>query len=107
MKSTILLENGKSIELPKKALQTKEFENFVVVLSDSNEQNKLNNENVYCYDFEGNQLWQIADLNLFHEKHDYTSLYIQDSEFYIYNRCGVEVKIVPETGEVLSKELIK
>jgi hypothetical protein len=107
MESKVLLENGESIKIPRKVVQSKQLENLVIILTDYNENNKVNNENVYCYDVDGNELWQIEDLNLFHEEHYYTSIYFQDSELYIYNFCGVEVKIVAETGKVLSKELIK
>lgn len=105
--STIVLENGNSIKLDVKIQQFKEFKNFIILLTDPTEKGKINNENVYSYDLDGKQLWQIENLNLFHKNHYYTSIYFQDSKFYLYNLCGVEVKINPETGEVLSKELIK
>ena len=107
MNSTILLEDGSSIKIPKKVIKSKQVGEVVIVLTDSEVGNKINNENVYCYDFNGKELWQIEDLNLFHEKHDYTSIYFLESELYIYNRCGVEVKINPESGKVLSTELIR
>lgn len=107
MNSTIVLEDGKSLEIPKKVIKSKQIGNIIVVLTDSGVENQFNNENVYCYDFSGKELWQIENLNLFHEKQDYTGIYVLDSDLYIYNRCGVEVKIVAETGEVLSTELIK
>lgn len=97
MNSTIVLEDGKS----------KQIKNIVIVISDSSVEKKFNIENVYCYDFSGKELWQIEDLNLIHEKYDYTGLYFQESDLYLYNRCGVEVKINPESGKVLSTELIK
>ncbi len=107
MKTVILLENNQSIKIPKKVIQYKQLGDFIIVLTDANEVNKINNENVYGYDVNGNQLWQIENLNLYHEKHDYTRIYIQDSALYLYNRSGVEVKINAETGSVLSKELIR
>ena len=107
MISKISLENNQLITVPRKVIKSILVGNFVVVLTDSNEAGKLNNENVYCYDTEGNELWQIKDLNLFHEEHDYTGIYILDSSLYIYNRCGVEVKIEVETGKILNIEFIK
>ena len=83
------------------------FKDIVVVLADPIEKGKRNNENVFGYDLSGELLWQIKDLDLFHENHDYTSIYIQDQDFYLYNRCGIEVKIDPATGTVLSTELIR
>ncbi|MES2238815.1 MAG: hypothetical protein V4497_01010 [Bacteroidota bacterium] len=107
MNSTIVLEDGKSIKIPKKVIESKQIGNILIVLTDSDVESQFNNENVYGYDLSGKELWQIKELNLFHERHDYTGIYIIDSELYIYNKCGVEVKIVAETGEVLSTELIK
>ena len=107
MNSTIVLEDGKSIKITKKVIDSKQIGSVVIVLTDSGVERQFNNENVYGYDLNGKELWQIKDLNLFHELHDYTGMYIIDSELYVYNRCGVEVKIVAETGEVLNTELIK
>jgi len=107
MKTIVLLENNKSMKIPRKVVHSKQLGDFVVVLTDSDEGYKINNENVYGYDVNGNELWQIEDLNLFHEEHDYTGIYIKDSDLYLYNRCGVEVKINAETGKILSKELIR
>lgn len=107
MKSTIQFKNGESIQLDRDIVQYFESENVIIVLTNPKENKKLNNENAYGYNFKGEQLWQIADLNLFHEQHDYNSIYMQEGELYLYNRCGVEVKIDAYTGNVISQELIK
>ena len=104
---SIQLDNGHFIHLKLKIIDAIRFNDFVVVLADPIEKLKPNNENVFGYNINGELLWQIEDLNLFHESHYYTSIYIQDQEFYLYNKCGVEVKINPTTGTVLSTELIK
>jgi hypothetical protein len=106
-KTRIVLPDGKHVAIPKKIIQKEIFKNVLLILSDPLENNEINDENVFGYDLYGNELWQIEDLKLFHKRHDYTSIYIENAEVYLYNRCGVEVKINPETGKVLSKALTK
>ena len=79
MNSTIVLEDGKSIKITKKVIDSKQIGSVVIVLTDSGVERQFNNENVYGYDLNGKELWQIKDLNLFHELHDYTGMYIIDS----------------------------
>ncbi|WP_423149730.1 hypothetical protein [Rubrolithibacter danxiaensis] len=104
---SIVLDNGQPIYVGQTVMSAIKFNDFVVVLTDPIEKEKRNSENVFGYNSNGELLWQIEDLDLFHENHDYTSIYVQDQNFYLYNRCGIEVKIEPATGIVLSTELIK
>lgn len=107
MESTICLKNGTSICIPHDILHYAEIDSIIVVLTNPLEYQKMNNENVYAFNFEGEQLWQIEDLDLLHNEHPYTSIFLKEEELYAYNRCGVEVKIVAETGQVISTELVK
>ena len=104
---SIVLDSGQSIYFERKVLDAIKFKDFLIVLTDPTENRRWNNENVFGYSINGELIWQIEELDLFHENHDYTAIYFEDQELCLYNRCGVEVKINPATGAVLSKELIK
>jgi hypothetical protein len=107
LETSILLKNGASLNIDRDILDYAEIDAIIVVLTNPLEYQKMNNENVYAFNFEGEQLWQIEDIDLLHNEHPYTSIFLKEEELYAYNRCGVEVKIVAETGQVVSTELVK
>ena len=105
-KKIITLKNGFLINVNQEVKEYKIIEDNIIVITEP-KNGKINNENVYCYNFEGKKLWQIEDLKLFHKEHYYTTIKILNNKLYLYNICGIEVNVIPKNGKVISKELIK
>jgi hypothetical protein len=80
------------------------LEEFVIILI---EYSKLNNRNIYCYDFIGNLVWQIVEPIVLHTDNYYTDIYIHHDDLYAYSISGIEYKLNKSTGEIIGSELIK
>lgn len=78
---------------------------FIILLLDGEEMSSK--ANVYCYNIDGSLQWVIQELD-FESAREYTSIYVRSDLFlYVYNICGVEVRLNYQTGEVLHTEFIK
>jgi hypothetical protein len=78
---------------------------FIIVLVDAA---KLKTDrNIFCYGLDTKLKWQIPEPDKLHNENYYTSIYLSDGNLYAYNINGVEVIIDKQTGNILSKQLIK
>ena len=78
---------------------------FIVLLVEPN--SLFGDQNIICCNLGKIIIWQIADIVKLQEKNYYTSIYLQDQKLYGYNINGVEVTIDVNTGNILTKELIR
>ena len=78
----------------------------IIVLVDAAKSH--NNQNIYCYDFNGKLRWRIPPPDKLHFQNYYTSMYLSEDDFLqAYNINGVEVTVDKQNGNILKKELIK
>lgn len=94
--------NGKKIEFQYPIRKVIEYQDvyFIRIEPDIG---KILNENVFCYDKEGNFVWQVEPIPLVKKDSPYTNIYMQGSKLFLYNWGGVEVEVEPMSGKILSK----
>ncbi len=81
---------------------------FIILLKPNEH---IGNRNVFCYDVDGNLLWQIPFPVIVpgHSGHssDFTGIYLRGTELYAYQRSGIEYHLDKISGLILRFELIK
>jgi hypothetical protein len=81
--------------------------NIIVLLLKIDDLNPLYSENVFAFNFNGQQLWQIEKVLFTDRFRAYTNIYIIDNKLACYNQVGVEAIVNINNGKIISKELIK
>jgi hypothetical protein len=82
------------------------LESTIVVLIEA--MPSLENRNILCFDFNGNQRWQISSPIQVHKEDCYfTGLYFRDQDLFAYGVNGVEYLIEIEKGTFKQHQLIK
>lgn len=78
----------------------------IVVLIGGSE--TIEEQNIYCYDFDGRLKWHVANPDKIYPTNYYTSIYLSDDNaLQAYSKNGVEYTLNEEDGSILKKELIK
>ena len=67
----------------------------------------VDNQNIFCFDFQKNKIWQIPKPVKLHSSNYFSGIYLRGDELYAYNINGVEYHLDKETGNVLDTEMIK
>lgn len=79
---------------------------FIVLLSVPD--GILYNENVFCFDNQGNFLWQIEKREEHNEECPYTGIESGNKdELVLYRWCGVEIIADIHTGKITSAKFVK
>ena len=65
------------------------------------------NENVFAYDFHGTLQWQIPKRRYLCEACPYTGLWCEGDRLATCGWDGMELRLEPATGQILSKEFMK
>jgi len=81
------------------------LENSVVVLLVYSA--AVGNQNIFCFDCQKNQIWQILKPTELHSDNYFSAVYLRGNELYAYNINGTEYHLDKETGDILDTEMIK
>ena len=67
---------------------------------------KIFNENIYCVDFSGHIVWQIAPSNHVDQESPYTDIKIIDNDIYAYNWDGNIYLVNKSNGSIQKKQFV-
>lgn len=65
------------------------------------------NENVFCYDKNGEMIWKIKPTNTIDTDCPYTNIKVDGENLFLYNWSGEKILVNFDTGEILKKEFTK
>jgi hypothetical protein len=105
-KSNILYRDGERfLSFPSSINEILVIKNRVIILLQNS--SPIGNQNIFCFDFQKNQIWQISKPVELHYDNYFSAIYLRDDELYAYNINGIEYHLDKETGDILDTELIK
>lgn len=104
-KGNILIIGSKTIPFNGKIKDFIIIDDSIIVLIEYTTQ--IGEQNIFCYNFSGKELWQIPLPIKLHTQNYYTGIYLRDEILYAYSISGVEYELKWSTGEVVNSELIK
>ena len=106
VQKNILLQDSKILIVAEEVIKDYILGDEIIILVDASK--TKNSRNVYCYDFNGKLIWQIAASDQLHFDNYYTSIYLSEQNLLLlYNINGIEATINKWDGSILKKELIK
>lgn len=107
IKANLLVCNGRIFITANENIQDYIITNdCVIILVVPNESG--DNQNVYCYELNGNLRWKIDPTYLIHDSNYYSSIYLSKIDLLqAYNINGIEVTIDISNGHIINNELIK
>ena len=82
------------------------YDNKIIVLLSVPDQVSYN-ENIFCFNLDGNLLWQVARANEHNKICPFTGISINNNKFTPYKSCGILCIVDVNTGKILSSEFIK
>lgn len=105
-KSNMLYRDGeKFLSFPSSISEILVVKNGVIILFQNS--SAIGNQNILCFDFQKNQIWQISKPVELHCDNYFSAIYLRDDELYAYNINGIEYHLDKETGNILDTQLIK
>lgn len=76
------------------------FDRAIVVLLDR-DYYKVNNENVFCINYDGNLLWQVPIFEYLDKRSPFVELKKEGENIKLFNWSGEFVLIEPTTGKII------
>ena len=102
----ILYLNGKELSFKFRVKNVLKFQTVIVVLLEV-EPGNVENRNIYGLDFQGNRMWQVADISYKGQDSPFTAIRNVDGLLRASNWNDAVLMIDPVTGEILKKKYIR